>query len=642
MASAMEVSGVFETQGMKLKDEASRKAAAHVSQTLGMDLEELAEEYEVFHINKGYASNVVTSSLLEKFLDHLQGQRSKAKTKVNKKAKGGNAWHTYAKYDLDDITAVSPLNAFGRVESKKSIKQKPEEFSIRSTLPKAKRPAEVQELQPNKKSAFAQRQRSGTEFASVSLSQRQQNHVETGGAAAASNTNTNSSYRKVLDKGHQIDSLIKSPPTNVRFMFDTLESKAKLVDERVQRLASVLESEYGIIASNSVYNISNEPVVVVGRVCSDTAEGRINEASILIEGSTVHSNGMRVRIDTSKLGSVSLFPGQVIAVEGINPSGHCITALSILTGIPKPLCKRGEKENTKNNSKEGEATSAVEKRSRIVVAAGPFTTVNDLSFEPLKEVVEKVCREKPDVLVLCGPFVDRDHPIIRKGMVDIDFEELFQICCESFQKLPKETKAVLIPSVRDVHHDPVYPQPAFKTSRLQGETKEKVVCASNPTMMSCKGLTIATTSHDILKHLSGTELFRSSSPGSDRMSRLASHILQQRMFYPLYPPARGSCLDSKLALEGNAMFLPLTPEVLILPSDLNPFAKEVKLAPAMYTRDGHKSIFAEKVVAAKGGLASSSCLCINPGRLAKGTTGGTFATLHMNKGELEKATITRI
>jgi DNA polymerase alpha subunit B len=632
--AAIGVNGVFETQGMKLKDEASRKAAAHVSQALGMDLEELAEEYEVFHINKGYTSNVVTSSLLEKFLEHLQGQRSKAKSnKVNnKKATGGSAWHTYTKYDLDDVTTVAPLNAFGRVEAKRSMqKQKTEEFSIRSTLPKAKRPAEVQELQPNKKSTFAQRQRSGTEFASVSLSQRQ-NQVEAGAPAANTNTNSSSSYKKALDKEHGIDSLIKGPPQNVRFMFDTLESKAKLVDERVQRLASVLENEYGIIASNSVYNISNEPVVVVGRVCSDSVEGRINEASILIEGSTVHSNGMRVRIDTSKLGSVSLFPGQVIAVEGINPSGHCITALSILTGIPKPLRKSEEGEDGK-------------KERKVVVAAGPFTTVNDLSFEPLKAVVEMACRDKPDVLVLCGPFVDRDHPIIRKGMVDIEFEELFKICCESFQKLPKETKAVLIPSVRDVHHDPVYPQPAFKTSGLEGGVKEKIVCASNPAMVSCKGLTIATTSHDILKHLSGTELFRSSSSGGsscDRMSRLASHVLQQRMFYPLYPPALGSCLDSKLSLENNSMFLPLTPEVLVLPSDLNPFAKEVKLAPSMYTREGHKSVFADKVVDDAEGLASSSCLCINPGRLAKGNTGGTFATLQMNKGKLEKATITRI
>ena len=613
MAAAVNVKGIFEAQGMQLKDEASRKAATLVGKTLGIDLEELAEEYEVFHINKGYTSNVVTSELLERFRDHLQRQRSTARSKVAKSK--GNSWHTYTKYDLDDVTV--PLNAFGRVESRKAaVKQ--EEFSIRSTLPKQKRPAEVQELQPNKKSTFAQRARSGTEFTSISLNQRQ----KPAEAAAASNTSS-SSYKKLVDKEHGIVSLVKGPAKDVRFMFDTLESKAKLVDERIQRLASVLETEYGIIASNSVYNISNEPVVVVGRVCNDSAEGRINEASILIEGSTIHSNGMRVRIDTSKLGSISLFPGQIIAVEGINPSGHCITALSVLTGIPKPLSVQKESDNTKAH--------------RIAVASGPFTTINDLSFEPLKAMIEVAAKDNLDLLVLCGPFVDRDHPIIRKGTIDIDFEELFKICCESFKKLPKETKVMMVPSVRDVHHDPVYPQPAFKASDLDGDVKEKVVCVSNPAMISCGGVTVAMTSHDILRHLSGTELHRSSS-GSDRMSRLASHVLQQGMFYPLYPPALGSCLDSKLALENDSMFLPATPDVLILPSDLNPFAKEVAIVPTIYTREGHSSVFSDKV-----GKATSSCVCINPGRLAKASTGGTYSSLAVNqKGQLEKASIMRI
>ena len=43
-----------------------------------------------------------------------------------------------------------------------------------------------------------------------------------------------------------------------------------------------------------------------------------------------------------------------------------------------------------------------------------------------------------------------------------------------------------------------------------------------------------------------------------------------RSFYPLYPPALGSCLDSS---RGAGLELPCTPDVLLLPSDLTPFAK---------------------------------------------------------------------
>lgn len=48
-------------------------------------------------------------------------------------------------------------------------------------------------------------------------------------------------------------------------------------------------------------------------------------------------------------------------------------------------------------------------------------------------------------------------------------------------------------------------------------------------------------------------------------------------FYPLYPPALGSFLDSSL---GGALRMGVTPDVLLLPSDLAPFAK---LLPATGT-----------------------------------------------------------
>ena len=41
--------------------------------------------------------------------------------------------------------------------------------------------------------------------------------------------------------------------------------------------------------------------------------------------------------------------------------------------------------------------------------------------------------------------------------------------------------------------------------------------------------------------------------------------------------------------------------------------------------------------------AVGSCVCVNPGRLAKGTTGGTFCTIDVGeKGDLEKATVRKI
>lgn len=57
----------------------------------------------------------------------------------------------------------------------------------------------------------------------------------------------------------------------------------------------------------------------------------------------------------------------------------------------------------------------------------------------------------------------------------------------------------------------------------------------------------------------------------DRLGRLASHLLQQQSFYPLYPPSKDMCIDHEL-LEQHG-FIEYIPHILILPSTLRYFIK---------------------------------------------------------------------
>ena len=61
----------------------------------------------------------------------------------------------------------------------------------------------------------------------------------------------------------------------------------------------------------------------------------------------------------------------------------------------------------------------------VVIASGPFTLPEDLSFEPLKELIQFCAQHRPNLLLLLGPFVDVDHPLIQSGMVDESFEDIF-------------------------------------------------------------------------------------------------------------------------------------------------------------------------------------------------------------------------
>lgn len=61
----------------------------------------------------------------------------------------------------------------------------------------------------------------------------------------------------------------------------------------------------------------------------------------------------------------------------------------------------------------------------MIIAAGPFSTHEDLSLQPLQELLHVCHLARPDVLILLGPFLDVEHPLIAAGDVDEPFETLF-------------------------------------------------------------------------------------------------------------------------------------------------------------------------------------------------------------------------
>jgi len=119
-------------------------------------------------------------------------------------------------------------------------------------------------------------------------------------------------------------------------------------------------------------------------------------------------------------------------------------------------------------------------------------------------------------------------------------------------------------------------------------------------------------------------------------------------FYPLYPAAPGACLDTT---SDAALAIDPLPDLLLLPSDLAPFAKAVP-ATGFFSECAAANANAAATAAGTSGSSENGAaarepqqqqqqpqqlpqqqqqphtvLAVNPGRLVKGNGGGTFAVL---------------
>ncbi|GAB2297771.1 hypothetical protein Dimus_031857 [Dionaea muscipula] len=405
-----------------------------------------------------------------------------------------------------------------------------------------------------------------------------------------------------------------SPAPGCRFMYNRIEDKFYSLEQRIKQRASALIACGCYDRPLDPTVASPQSIFAVGMIFCD-GEGHLNENSVLLQSSVEHSGGQRVRIDLGKVGYYSIFPGQVVGIVGNNPSGHCLIATEIVGSIPFPICMDENAHPAKRQALELESVSndlsGVPAELSMIIAAGPFTTTDNLFFEPLKEFLAHAARKQPQLLMLLGPFVDSEHPEIKKLTFDRSFDEVFhqeilRRLQDHVEYIGSAARVILVPSIRDANHDFVFPQPPFDLSNA--DLRHQITSLGNPGVFDANEVKISCCTVDILRQLSGEEISRHSKD-KDRVGRLATHIISQHSFYPLYPPAEGVPLDFSIAPE--ALDIVSVPDILILPSDLSPFIKV--LSPK-----GKDELMKQP----------TNCICVNPGRLAKGVGGGTFVELN--------------
>ncbi|NXI67524.1 DPOA2 polymerase, partial [Anseranas semipalmata] len=112
------------------------------------------------------------------------------------------------------------------------------------------------------------------------------------------------------------ESLTKS----YKFMFQKALDIREVLCWRIEELGAALRNHYGLEDFASALLPAQEPVTVLGQIGCDS-NGKLNARSAVLEGDRERSSGGRVPLDLSELADFSLFPGQIVALEGTNSTG---------------------------------------------------------------------------------------------------------------------------------------------------------------------------------------------------------------------------------------------------------------------------------------------------------------------------------
>lgn len=377
-----------------------------------------------------------------------------------------------------------------------------------------------------------------------------------------------------------------------------LSESSEILDERIDEFTAIVQKEHKLddAAFGNATCQSTSEIVAVGRIASDTPESKLVAASLVLETSRRMGAGRRVTLKLNSNLSFQFFPGQIVALRGQNASGEDFVVSEILSMpfLPDPRSAPAALEAS--NERLGD--TAESSPLNVIFASGPYCADDNLAFEPLGALCSKAADDSVDGLVLSGPFLDVEHPLIASGDFQVpdikSLEEdakismLFrQLITAPLQRLctanPNIT-VVLIPSVRDAVSKHVsWPQEQLPRKEL-GLPKQ-VRMMTNPCTFWLNEVVVGVSSQDVLGELRREEVTGGTTQ-LELLTRLPRHLIEQRHYFPLFPPvarenlpktgtdtglATGSCLDVGYLKLGE--ILNVRPDVLVTPSVLPAFAR---------------------------------------------------------------------
>lgn len=384
---------------------------------------------------------------------------------------------------------------------------------------------------------------------------------------------------------------------------------SEVLDDQLDDFKDLISSHHSLedSAFGSAADKSTNEIIAVGRIASDTPEGRLNAQSLVLETSRKTGNGRRIPLRVHTLKGFQFFPGQIVALKGINATGDDFTVSEILEppllpGAASPPAALLSHLERLNGGPDSMDTDSAPPPLNMIIASGPYTPDSNLDYEPLHALCDIASDVYVDTLILTGPFIDIDHPLIATGDFDLPdtldasetdvatmttvFRHFISPALNAVVAANPTVTILLVPSVKDAISKHVsWPQEPFPRRELGLAKGIKII--GNPTTLSLNEISLGVSSQDILTELKLSEVVGGTSKESSLLTRLPKYLIEQRNFFPVFPPLDRNQLTKTGTADGRPVgamldvsFLRLgdminvRPDLLVVPStSLQPFVK---------------------------------------------------------------------
>ncbi|KAH9828173.1 DNA polymerase alpha subunit B-like [Teratosphaeria destructans] len=450
---------------------------------------------------------------------------------------------------------------------------------------------------------------------------------------------------------------VELPKFAYKNMAMKLSEASEILDDRIDAFTELVQSHHHLSdhAFGNPAAQSTAEVVAVGRIAGDQPNGRLNAASLVLETSRRMGAGLRVPLRFAPHLGYDLFPGKVVALRGTNVSGEYFSVTEILPmpllGPPASTPTELDIHNDRLTASDGDPRPL-----HMLVASGPYTTDTDLTFAPLHALLTRASDQLADVLILCGPFLDLEHPIVASEtsnptsptLTDVFRALISEPLTRLVQAVPTIT-VILVPSTRDAISKHVsWPQDRLVRGPLGLPRQVQVV--TNPILVSINEMIVGISTQDVLSELRRDNVHRptkGAAINNDVMDRLTRHVIEQRHFFPVFPPQAREDLPKPTPIPGETPsagdeerlsvgasldigylklgeWITVKPDLLILPSVLNPFVKVPLPVPPSLS-------FFILLQLTRSYQVIEGITSLNPGTLSKrrSAAGGTFAALNV-------------